>query len=76
VWAKSKGSLPQGQHPANQIQLNSSFLLCDTQINFWKSAKIHPIAWRFEDEGLGQNKIVLIYCKKSMDKAFYTFLTF
>jgi hypothetical protein len=69
VWANSKGSLPQGQHPAYQIQLNSScgrmggggegggFLLCDTQRNFWKSAKIHLIAQRFGHKGLVKTKL-------------------
>jgi hypothetical protein len=82
VWANSKGSLPQDQHPANQIQLNSSsgragggFLFCDTQRNFWKSAKIPPSAQHFGHEGLVKTKLSnYIYCKKSMDKAFFTFL--
>ncbi len=58
VWANSKGSLPQGQHPANQIQQNSScrrmggsFLLCCTERRLWKSAKIHSIAKCFVHEG-------------------------
>jgi hypothetical protein len=34
------------------------FLLCDTQRNYWKSAKIDPIAWRFGHEGFVKTKIV------------------
>ncbi len=33
------------------------FLLCDTQRNFWKSAKIHPIVQRFGHEGLVKTKL-------------------
>jgi hypothetical protein len=65
VWANSKGSLPQGQHPANQIQLNSS---CDTQRNFWKSAKIHPIAQRFGHEGLVKAKLSKYIVKRAWIK--------
>jgi hypothetical protein len=78
VWANSKGSLPQGQHPANQIQLNNScgrvgaggggFLLCYTQRNFWKYAKIHPIARRFGHEGLVKTKLSKYIVKRAWIK--------
>jgi hypothetical protein len=80
VWANSKGSLPQGQHPANQIQLNSScgraggggggggFLLCDTQIKFWISAKVHPIARHFGREGLVKTKLSKYIVKRAWMK--------
>jgi hypothetical protein len=31
--------------------------LCDTQINYWKSAKIHPIAGRFGHGDLVKTKL-------------------
>jgi hypothetical protein len=72
VWANSKGSLLQGQHPANQIQLNSScgragggFLSCDTQINLWKFAKIHQIALHFEHEGVVKTKLSKYIVKRA-----------
>ncbi len=69
VRANRKGSLPQGQHQAKPTQLNIScgrvegggqgggFSLCDTQINFWKSVKIHLIAQHFGHEGLVMKKM-------------------
>jgi hypothetical protein len=80
VWANSKDSLPQGQHPVNQIQLNSScgraggggFLLC-TQRNFWKSAKIHPIARRFGHEGLVKTKLSNYIVKRAWIKLYNVF---
>jgi hypothetical protein len=44
------------------------FLLCDTQINFWKSAKIHPIAQRFGHEGLVKTKLSKYIVKRAWMK--------
>jgi hypothetical protein len=44
------------------------FLLCDTQINFWKSAKIHPIAQRFGHEGLVKTKLSKYIVKRAWIK--------
>jgi hypothetical protein len=44
------------------------FLLCDTQRNYWKSAKIHPIAWRFGHEGLVKTKLSKNNIKKARIK--------
>jgi hypothetical protein len=88
MWANSKGSFPQGQHPANKIQLNSScgrvggggrgdgFLLCDTQRIFWKSAKIHPITRRFGHEGLVKAKLSKYIVKRAWIKLSIPFVKF
>jgi hypothetical protein len=44
------------------------FLLCDTQRNFWKSAKIHPIAQRFGHEGLVKTKLSKYIVKRAWIK--------
>ncbi len=53
-----------------------SGLLCDAQRNFWKSAKIHPIARHFGHEGLVKAKLSKYTVKRAWIKLSIPFLNF
>ncbi len=52
------------------------FLLCDTQRNVWKSAKIYPITRRFGHQGLVKTKLSQYIVKRAWIKLSISFLSF
>ncbi len=44
--------------------------LCDTHRNRRKTGSVRETTWLFGPEDLVKTKFVIIYCKKSMDRAF------
>ncbi len=83
VWAKSRGSLSQGQHSVNQVPaflLSSRWwhgrrgggkrllYICVTQREMLKSGTVHIITWRFEHEGLMNTNCSIIFVKREWEK--------